>query len=314
MNREPQCASCVLMVRPVSFHANPLTRDSNAFMKDDLDLSEAQQQAAAVREFDGLAKTLRDAGIDVLIFEDTRAPATPDSVFPNNWVSFHADGTVVLYPMMAENRRTERRMDIVEALSADFKFKVSRVIDLSPHESDAQFLESTGSLVLDRPNRIAYACISPRTSLDALGDFAQQLDYDVISFDAVDRDGQPIYHTNVMMAHGDGFAVICDESIKDESQRAAVLGKLQQCGHEVISINFTQMEQFAGNMLELADQQGGKVLAMSQRAMDSLATNQRERLAGHAKLVSSPINVIEDSAGGSVRCMLAEVFLPRQQI
>ncbi len=192
MNSEPQCADCVLMVRPVSFHANPLTRDSNAFMKRDLDLSSAQQQAAALREFEGLVQALRRAGVEVLVFDDSRTPATPDSVFPNNWVSFHADGTVVLYPMMAENRRTERRMEIMEALSDSHGFTVSKVIDFSPHETRREFLEGTGSLVLDRRNRVAYACPSPRTNLDALGDFAQQLEYEVITFDALDaREGSP---------------------------------------------------------------------------------------------------------------------------
>lgn len=311
MNPEPQCANSVLMVRPVSFHANPLTRDSNAFMKDAIGLSEEQQQSAALREFDELAETLRQAGIEVLIFEDTRAPATPDSVFPNNWVSFHSDGTVVLYPMMAKNRRTERRIDIIEALSARHGFAISRLVDLSHHEANGKFLEGTGSLVLDRRNRVAYACISPRTDLDVLGDFAQQLDYEVVTFDARDREGEAIYHTNVMMTHGEGFAILCAESITDKEQQSAVLGKLRQCGQEIINIDYDQMVSFSGNMLELENEQGSKLLAMSQRAHSSLAENQLERLAHYAKLVTAPINVIEDSAGGSVRCMLAEVFLPR---
>ncbi len=299
------------MVRPVAFHANPLTLDSNAFMKTDLGLSESQQQEAALAEFEGLASALLAAGVEVLVFEDTRAPGTPDSIFPNNWVSLHADGTVVLYPMMAFNRRTERRMDIIEALSSKHDFRVGKIIDLSGHEQKEQFLESTGSLVLDRVNRIAYACLSPRTNIEALGDFSQQLDYDVVSFDAMDRDGQAIYHTNVMMAHGDGFAVVCLDAIADTSQREAVLARLAGAGQEVIPITFEQMEQFAGNMLELENQLGEKILAMSARAYASLSKEQIETLRRHAKIVSTPINVIEDSAGGSVRCMLAEIFLPR---
>ncbi len=299
------------MVRPVAFHANPLTLDSNAFMKTDLGLSESQQQEAALAEFEGLASALLAAGVEVLVFDDTRAPGTPDSIFPNNWVSLHADGTVVLYPMMAFNRRTERRMDIIEALSAQHDFRVGKIIDLSGHEQKEQFLESTGSLVLDRVNRIAYACLSPRTNIEALGDFSQQLDYDVVSFDAMDRDGQAIYHTNVMMAHGDGFAVVCLDAIADKAQRQAVLAKLDDAGQEVIPITFEQMEQFAGNMLELENQLGEKILAMSARAYASLSKEQIETLRRHAKIVSTPINVIEDSAGGSVRCMLAEIFLPR---
>ncbi|MBT8132818.1 MAG: amidinotransferase [Gammaproteobacteria bacterium] len=309
--QETQCADTVMMVRPVAFHANPLTRASNSFMDEDLGLNEQQQQQAALAEFEGLVSVLRKAGVRVLVFDDTRAPGTPDSVFPNNWVSFHADGTVVLYPMMAENRRTERRMDIIEALSSDEHYSVREIIDLSVHEQQQKFLESTGSLVLDRPNRIAYACLSARTDVDVLGDFAQRLDYEALTFDALDREGQPIYHTNVMMAQGDGFAVVCAESIRDKTQRTAVLNRLTSLAHEVVEISYTQMEHFAGNMLELKDQQGGKVLAMSSRAHDALDPGQREALGRHARLVHAPINVIEDSAGGSVRCMLAEGFLPR---
>lgn len=310
---ERQCANTVIMVRPVAFHANPLTMDSNSFMDEALQLSEQQQQSAALAEFEGLASVLRDADLRVLVFEDTRAPGTPDSVFPNNWVSFHADGTVVLYPMMAVNRRTERRMDIIEALSANEHYRIKEIIDLSGHERDEQFLESTGSLVLDRTNRVAYACLSPRTHVEVLGEFSQRLDYDVLSFDATDRDGQAIYHTNVMMAQGEGFAVICAESIRDPSQRTAVLGKLESLGHEIVDISYAQMEQFAGNMLELENSAGDKILAMSRRAHDSLARDQRATLGRYARLVHAPINVIEDSAGGSVRCMLAEVFLPRNK-
>ncbi len=307
---ESQCTHTVFMVRPVAFHANPLTMESNSFMSEDLELSNQQQQAAALQEFEGLVAALQQAGVNVLVFEDTRAPSTPDSVFPNNWVSFHADGTVVLYPMMAVNRRTERRMDIIEALSTNEGFKISRVVDLSGHEAEEKFLESTGSLVLDRPNRVAYACLSARTDLEVLGEFAQRLDYDIITFEALDRNGEPIYHTNVMMAQGDGFAVICAESIRSAEQRAAVLGKISELGHEIIEISFEQMESFAGNMLELENQSGGKVLAMSQRARDSLSQDQLAALQRHARIAAAPIDVIEDSAGGSVRCMLAEVFLP----
>lgn len=310
LSPESQCANTVLMVRPVAFHANPLTRASNSFMDEDLALDEEQQQLAALAEFEGLVGALREAGVRVLVFDDTRAPGTPDSVFPNNWVSFHADGTVVLYPMMAENRRTERRMDIIEALSSDGHFGVREIIDLSIHEQQQKFLESTGSLVLDRPNRVAYACLSARTDVEVLGEFAQRLDYETLAFEALDRDGQPIYHTNVMMAQGDGFAVVCTDAIHDVAQRTAVVRRIASLGHELIEISYTQMEHFCGNMLELEDQQGGKVLAMSSRAHDALGAAQREALARHARFVHAPINVIEDSAGGSVRCMLAEIFLP----
>ncbi len=312
MAKQSQCARSVLMVRPVAFHANPQTLDSNSFMKADLGLSDDEQQAAAASEFEGLVAVLRDAGVEVIIFEDTSAPGTPDSIFPNNWVSFHEDGTAVLYPMMAVNRRTERRMDIIESLSADFGFRVTSIVDLTRHEAEEKFLESTGSLVLDRRNRVAYACISPRTHIDVLGDFAQQLDYDIVTFDALDREDEPIYHTNVVMAHGDGVVVICTDTIRDEEQKAAVLDTLAQHDQEVVEITYPQMEKFAGNMLELENRDGEKVLAMSQRALDSLTPQQLERLGKHAKIVAAPIGVIEDSAGGSVRCMLAEIFLPKQ--
>lgn len=299
------------MIRPVAFHANPLTMDSNAFMKEDLALSESQQQAAALREFSDMCAALISAGVEVLVFQDTRAPGTPDSVFPNNWVSFHEDGTVVLYPMMAINRRTERRMDIIESLSAEHRFKISRIIDLSGHEERGQFLESTGSMVFDRRNHIVYACVSPRTHLEALADFSQQLGYEVISFEAFDRGGQAVYHTNVMMSHGDGFAVICLDAITKKEQKDAVIRRLEEAGQQIIAIDFEQMEQFAGNMLELENREGEKVLVMSGRARDSLSQEQIAMLQQYATIVSTPINVIEDSAGGSVRCMLAEIFLPR---
>ena len=204
--RESQLASSVLMIRPKRFQSNPQTAESNAFQTEP-DLPPAEQQRAALPEFEELASALRDAGIDVIVFDDTSEPHTPDSVFPNNWVSFHADGTVVLYPMEAENRRGERRPDIVERLDTELGFQVRELLDLSPHEKDGHFLEGTGSMVLDRVNRIAYACLSSRTHLDVLGDFAQRMDYEVVAFEAVDRDGVPIYHTNVLMNVGEKFAI-----------------------------------------------------------------------------------------------------------
>ena len=199
---ESQLASTVLMIRPVRFESNPQTAESNRFQGRSGATVE-QQHAAALVEFDSLVEALRDHGIDVIVVDDTIDPHTPDSIFPNNWVSFHGDGRVVLYPMEAENRRTERRMDIIETLDADPDYFVSEVIDLSQHEVDGHFLEGTGSMVLDRINHVAYACLSSRTQLDPLGDFAQRMDYEVVAFDAVDRDGVPIYHTNVLMNIGE---------------------------------------------------------------------------------------------------------------
>ncbi len=297
------------MIRPVCFRSNPLTAQSNRFQGKS-ELSADAQQAAALREFDGLADALRRAGIDVIIVEDTPEPETPDSIFPNNWISLHGDGRIVLYPMEAENRRTERRMDIVEYLSDKLGLSVTEVIDLSGHEASGHYLEGTGSMVLDRANRIAYACLSTRTHLDPLGDFAQRMNYSVVAFDAVDRDGVPVYHTNVLMNVGEKLAVICDEAIQNPDQREAVLGRLRDSGHEVIRLSYAQLEAFAGNMLELRNSDGERVVAMSQAAFDALDDEQVDKLEANGRIVCAPIDTIEQSAGGSVRCMLAEVHLP----
>jgi hypothetical protein len=308
---ESQLASAVLMIMPVRFESNPHTAASNKFQGRNPD-TPAQQQADAAREFDGLAAALQSAGITVIRFDDTPDPHTPDAIFPNNWVSFHADGSVVLYPMEAPNRRTERRPDIIESLATKYGYQVREVIDLSGHEDNGHYLEGTGSLVLDRVNRIAYACLSSRTHLDALGDFAQKLDYDVVAFDAVDADGAPIYHTNVLMNVGEELAVICSEAIPREDQREAVLKSLSDSGHQVVDISFAQMNAFAGNMLELRSADGGRVIAMSQQARDSLDSDQLAAIEANARIVSAPIDHIESSAGGSVRCMLAEIHLQKQ--
>lgn len=306
---ESQLASAVLMIRPVRFESNPLTAASNRFQGRNSSSPE-QQQLAANAEFDGLAKALRDSGVRVLEFEDTTEPHTPDAIFPNNWVSFHADGTVVLYPMEAPNRRTERRQDILDSLANDYGFQVREVIDISHHENAGHYLEGTGSLVLDRVNRIAYACLSSRTHLDALGDFAQRLDYEVVAFDAVDRNGAAIYHTNVLMNVGEKLAVICDAAIPHEEQRDAVMQSLRGTGHEIVSLTFDQMDSFAGNMLELRSSGGDRLIAMSDQARASLTAEQLASISSYATIISAPIENIESSAGGSVRCMLAEIHLP----
>jgi hypothetical protein len=309
---ESQLASTVLMIRPAGFVSNPLTAASNRFQEQTAAPAE-EQQAIALREFDGVVAALRDAGIDVIVIQDTSEPHTPDAIFPNNWISTHADGRVVFYPMEATNRRTERRMDVVETLVGKYGRHVSEVIDLSGHERAGHYLEGTGSMVLDRTNRIAYACLSSRTHLDPLGDFAQRLDYDVIAFDAVDSDGAPIYHTNVMMSVGERLAVVCDEAIPRAEQREAVLTSLREGGHDVISLSYAQLHEFAGNMLEMRAADGQRVLAMSQQAYDSLTREQRAMLEANGRVVRSGIENIEAAAGGSVRCMLAEIHLPRQE-
>jgi len=308
--KDPQLASTVLMIRPVRFESNPMTAASNRFQGRS-GVSPAAQQAAALREFDGLVATLRDNGVEVIVVDDTPEPHTPDSIFPNNWISTHADGTVVLYPMEAQNRRTERREDILEKLASEHGFRIGRTFDLTSHELQGRYLEGTGSMVLDRSNRIAYACLSTRTHGDALADFAERMGYEAIAFDAVDADGVPIYHTNVLMNVGETLAVICDEAIRDETQRQVVLDRLRATGHDIVRLSYAQLQAFAGNMLELRDWDGKRVLAMSRQAFASLTDEQRDVLRKGARIVQVPIDTIEGSAGGSVRCMLAEIHLPR---
>jgi len=307
---ESQLANTVLMVRPARFESNPETASSNRF-QGKTTASAEEQQRSALEQFEDLAATLRANGIDVIVVDDTFEPHTPDSIFPNNWVSFHADGRIVLYPMEAKNRRTERRMDVIERLDAELGFQVSEIVDLSGHEGAGHFLEGTGSMVLDRVNHIAYACLSSRTHLDVLGDFAQRMDYDIVAFDAVDRDGVPVYHTNVLMNVGEKIAVVCDVSIARDEQRQAVLERLESTGHTVICLDFDQLDAFAGNMLEVRGRDGERIVGMSQQAFDSLRDDQVKLLEQNGRIVTAAIDDIESSAGGSVRCMLAEVHLPR---
>jgi hypothetical protein len=314
MKDEMQTSADVLMIRPLRFQGNPQTASSNRFQQASGCDEPRTAQGLALVEFDSLVASLRQAGVTVHVFEDTHEPHTPDSVFPNNWVTFHADGTAVLYPMLAQNRRDERRLDILEALSARGNFRISRVIDLTDHELDHKFLEGTGSLVLDRVNRLAYACISPRTDLDVLGDFAQRLDYDIVSFEANDKNGAPIYHTNVLMSVATRFAAVCSESIREDA-RASVVESLEKTGHQVLELSFAQMTAFAGNMLELRTSTGSSVVAMSNGAYQSLSGVQREFIKSHSGgILAVPIPTIETLGGGSVRCMLAEVALPRKEV
>ena len=309
---EPQLASTVLMIRPVRFESNPQTAASNRFQGNS-SAPPGEQQAVALREFDDLVAVLRDAGIDVIVIDDTANPHTPDAIFPNNWISMHADGRVVLYPMEAPNRRTERRLDIVDKLSNAHRRVVTEIVDLSAHEREGHYLEGTGSMVLDRVNRVAYACLSSRTHLAPLGDFAQRMGYDIVAFDAVDPVGVPVYHTNVLMSVGEELAVICDAAIPREDQREAVLARLRETGHQVVNIDYSQLASFAGNVLELRNDDDERVMAMSSRAFESLGDGQRRALAANARIIRAPIDMIESSAGGSVRCMLAEVHLPKEE-
>ncbi len=313
---EPQSAATVLMVRPACFGFNPQTAASNAFQRPPVSAGpqpagDSGSQALAAAEFDALAGKLERAGVLVVVAPDSLTPPKPDALFPNNWVSFHHDGSVVLYPMLAVNRRPERREDVLEQVIAAGGFQVSRTVDLTYREAQDKFLEGTGSLVLDRAHRIAYAALSPRTDLDVLGEFAQLLDYELVTFEAGDATGKPVYHTNVLMAIGARFAVVAGEAIAGPATRLAVTEKLRATGHDVIEISLGQMNRFAGNLLELATA-AGPLIALSQNAWDALQPAQRRGLESHGSVLLADIPVIEHAGGGGVRCMLAEVHLPRR--
>ncbi|OJW18590.1 MAG: amidinotransferase [Mucilaginibacter sp. 44-25] len=300
-----QSTSNILMIRPVAFGFNAQTAESNAFQNRDDDQFAVQQKA--VEEFDGFVNVLRQNGVNVIVVNDTPEPHTPDSIFPNNWVSFHDNGDIILYPMQAENRRLERREDIIRQLEESFAAK--RVIDLSRFELKDDFLEGTGSMVLDRPNKIAYACISPRTNAEVLKAFCDYTGYKAITFDAIDQNGQAIYHTNVLMALGSGFVVICLDSITNATEKELVIKSIQTTGKEIIDISFDQMNHFAGNMLEVKNTSGDTLIVMSKAAFDSLSNEQKNALEKYGKLVYADISTIETNGGGSARCMMAEVHL-----
>jgi hypothetical protein len=308
-----QCASAVLMIRPAAFDYNLETAPTNKMQRPGHG-AHGSGQARALSEFDHFVQALRTEGIQVCVSDDTPSPPKPDAVFPNNWVTFHQDGTVVLYPMQAESRRRERRPEVLEAVVRQLGFKVSRTVDLTGHEAAGRFLEGTGSLVLDHCNRIAYACLSPRTHPAVIEEWSRELGYESVSFEAFDRGGVPFYHTNVMMCIGSRIAVLgtCAMSADD---RARVIEKLEMTGHDVIEIQYDEIEQFAGNMLELAswDEALGdyRLLVMSDAARRAVRPEVYARLsAGADSILAVPVPTIERLGGGSVRCMLAEVFLP----
>jgi hypothetical protein len=299
-------ANKILMIRPAGFGYNRQTAQSNAFQKE-VDLSAEEIQEKALNEFNLMTAKLKEIGVEVIIFDDLKEPHTPDSVFPNNWFSTHPDGRLCLYPMEAEVRRFERRSEIIDFLKENYS--VTQILDFSKFEDQNKFLEGTGSLVLDQDNRTAYASISSRTNEDVLDKWAIAIGFDVIKFHSFDRQNTPIYHTNVMMCLGDKFAVICLESITDANERLMVVESLQNSGKEIIGISFGQMENFAGNMLLLQNQTGENILVMSERAFRSLNENQIEKLRFYTSLASFDIDIIEQCGGGSVRCMIAEIFL-----
>jgi hypothetical protein len=301
------------MIRPAAFDYNPETAVTNSMQQRPGVPGAGAHNDLARAEFQHTVNALRSEGISVCVADDTPQPPKPDAIFPNNWVSFHADGTVVLYPIHAANRRTERRRDVIDAAAEQSGFKITRVLDLSPHEREGRCLEGTGSLVLDHANRVAYASVSPRTHPAVVDEWARELGYTPVVFRALDRAGAPIYHTNVLMCIGERFAVVGTEAIAPDD-RAAVLKQLEASGREIVEIGHDEIEHFAGNMLELAtwDEALGdsRVLAMSASARDALTADAYGRLSACTDtLLVVPIPTIEKLSGGSVRCMLAEIFL-----
>jgi hypothetical protein len=302
-----QTAGAVLMIRPSHFAANLETAASNRFqssVRTDRDVA-----ARATREFDALAVALAAAGVRVHAFAGARDAELPDEVFPNNWVSFHEDGTAVLYPLLAPNRRRERRPELIDALRAEHGYRVARIVDLTRLEQKEQYLEGTGSVVLDRVHRVAYACRSPRTHAAALAELCGSLGYEPQPFDATDRDGHTVYHTNVLLSIGTRFAVIASSALRDEAERRRIVARLAE-HREVIDLSFEQLHSFAGNLLELRAGDA-PVIALSTAALASLRGPQRRALEACGQLVVADVGTIEKHGGGSVRCMLAEVALPR---
>jgi len=300
-----QTTSHILMIRPVNFGYNAETAVNNAFQ---VQSYEHNIQQMARQEFDDFVAILQDNGVDITVIEDTPIPHTPDSIFPNNWISFHSDGTLMLYPMFATNRRAERKKNVLERIQE--KFVVNKKVDLSNYEAKNEFLEGTGSMVLDRENRIAYACISPRTDEKVLTDFCTRMKYTPVVFNATDGNGYAIYHTNVLMCVADKYVVICLESVSDPLQNKLVAETIIDSKKKIIPITLHQVDHFAGNMLQVENKNGEKLLIMSTQAFESLTNGQVEELGTYNRIIHSPLTTIETNGGGSARCMMAEVYLP----
>jgi hypothetical protein len=294
------------MIRPASFGFNEQTAESNAFQQNPVIIEQVQHNV--LQEFDAFAALLKSKGVNVTVMNDTVEPQKPDAIFPNNWVSFHDNGDVLMYPMQAHNRRWERREDVIRKL--EDRFTVNHIIDLSHFELQEKFLEGTGSMVLDRENKLAYACLSPRTDAEVLDTFCKYFNYTAVTFNATDAQQKAIYHTNVMMCVGSRFAVICLDSITDATEKQVVVQSLHDSGKQVVNITFEQMNRFAGNMLEVQNTDGESLLVMSQSAHRSLTEGQINTLQQYTEIVSADITTIETIGGGSARCMLAEVHLP----
>lgn len=307
-----QISNNILMIRPVSFRKNEQTAVNN-FFQEDVDLNSSTVIENAQKEFDDFVIALRAQGVQVIVVEDTKTPDTPDSIFPNNWNSFHADGTVGLYPMFAENRRNERREDILDILE-EKGFVIESVMDYTSAEEDGLFLEGTGSLLLDRVNKKAYCALSDRANEELIIEFCEDFDYLPVIFNAYQSVGDKrmlIYHTNVMMCLAEDFSVICLDSIDDKKERKNVVQHLKESGKEVITITEAQIHHFAGNMLQVLGTEDKRFMAMSSAAYNSLTQAQIKTIEKYGKIIHSPLDTIETCGGGSARCMMAEVFLPQ---
>ena len=305
-----QTAKTVLMVEPIAFGYNSQTAENNYFQKEQ---KETDIQEKALQEFNNFAAKLREKGINVITVKDTLNPHSPDSIFPNNWVSFHEDGTVALYPMFALNRRVERRPEILERLKNE-GFKINTVEDFSPFENEEKYLEGTGSMIFDHDYKIAYGSVSLRLDEELFRNFCAKFGFTPIVFHSYQNVGDqrlPIYHTNVMMCVAEQFVVICLDCIDDEMEREKVQEVIKSSNKELIEISEDQLQQFAGNMLQVQNEEGDKFLVMSETAYKSLTKEQVERIENYCEIIYADLNTIETNGGGSARCMLAEVFLPK---
>ncbi len=312
MQSMPQTTNTILMIRPVNFRMNEQTAVNN-FFQEDLSLKNSDINVMAQKEFDAFVDKLTKFGINVIVEEDDLKGDTPDSIFPNNWVSFHSNGDVAIYPMFAENRRKERRDEIFIRLEAE-GFVIKNIIDYTSAEDEGVFLEGTGSVILDRVNKKAYCALSPRADEELFIEFCEDFEYTPIVFTAnqdVAGVRKPIYHTNVMMCVAENFAVVCLDSIDDKKEKKMLIKSLKQDNKSIISISEVQMHHFAGNMLQLHGENDSKYLVMSKSAHDSLDANQIAAIQKHCEIISSDLKTIETCGGGSARCMMAEVFLPR---
>ena len=309
-----QTTNTILMIRPVDFRMNEQTAVNNYYQKVLKGILPSTVNSKAQIEFDAFVEKLRSFGVNVVVVSDTNEFDTPDSIFPNNWISFHEDGTVALYPMFAENRRLERREDVLEELEKQ-GFLIENIVDFTSAESEKTYLEGTGSMILDRENRKAYCALSPRADEDLFIEFCEDFEYTPVVFIAnqtVENKREAIYHTNVMMCVAETFAVVCLSSIDDKKERKNVLKHLKEDGKQVIDITEEQVNQFAGNMLQVFGANNERFLVMSKAAHDCLTQSQKAQINNHCKIISSSLDTIEACGGGSARCMMAEVFLTKQ--